>query len=115
MGKSITRRGVIVGAVASVAAVSIVPDARAAGPTVHEVKIKRFKFDPKQVEVKVGDTIRWINEDLAPHTATADERGWDTDKLEKDDSAEIVVSAEMETSYFCLYHRHMKGTITILS
>ena len=53
-------------------------------------------------------------EDLAPHTATAMEFGWDTNELTKDQSAEITVTNEMETDYFCVFHPHMKGSIEIV-
>ena len=107
-----SRRNVMVGAAASVAALTATP-LRAQDPTVHEVQIQAFKFDPHTVQVRVGDTIRWTNHDLAPHTATAAEFGWDTEEISKDDSGEILVTTDMETSYFCAFHPHMKGTIEI--
>jgi plastocyanin len=84
------------------------------GGTVHQIKIKSFKFDPEIIQVKVGDVIRWTNTDVAPHTATADKLGWDTQGIVKDESGEITVTADMETSYFCVYHPHMKGEIEIV-
>ncbi len=41
--------------------------------------------------------MRWTNFDIAPHTA----------------SAEITVTDDMETTYFCVFHPHMKRTIEI--
>lgn len=108
-----TRRSVILGAVA-VAAVPIPQILLAEPPVVHEIEIRSFQFDPKNVEVRIGDTIRWINKDLAPHTATADEFGWDTETLERNETASIEVTEGMETSYFCVFHPHMKGRIVII-
>ena len=51
--------------------------------------------------------------DLAPHTATADEFGWDTEELGRGQSAEVVVTEDMETSYFCVFHPQMKGSLEI--
>lgn len=35
-------------------------------------------FDPSQVTVRVGDTVRWVNTDqVVPHTATEDHGLWD--------------------------------------
>ena len=51
---------------------------------------------------------------VVPHTATANEFGWDTGALAQGESAEIVVKQEMETSYFCVFHPHMKGTIELV-
>jgi plastocyanin len=79
MAALVTRRKAIVGVVASATAVTLAAKMLSAGqPTIHDVKIGRFKFVPDVVQVKLGDVIRWTNEDLAPHTATADELGWYT-------------------------------------
>ncbi|GLO69095.1 amicyanin [Phaeobacter inhibens] len=116
MEKNLSRRNVMVGAVASAAAFTLSSaNVQAAEPVVHDVRIKRFKFSPRQLEVSVGDTIRWTNEDLAPHTATANEFGWDTKEIIKGASAEIEVSEGMETEYFCVFHPNMKATIVIKS
>jgi plastocyanin len=103
------RRAVIGGAAACVALPAL------AGGVVHSIAIKRFKFDPSHVVVQVGDTIEWTNDDLAPHTASADEFGWDTGEIAKGSSVKIIITTGMETSYFCAFHPHMKGTIEIQS
>ena len=82
--------------------------------TVHVVMITGFVFEPQHLEARVGDTIRWINQDLAPHTATADELGWDTKALRQGESGEVLVTKGMEQSYFCAFHPHMMGTFEIL-
>ncbi len=109
-----TRRRVLMGAAAT-AALPFSPALMAATPKIREVAIKSFKFDPEILQVRVGDTIRWTNKDLAPHTATADEFGWDTGSLERDEAAEVEVTADMETSYFCVFHPHMKGSLEIIT
>ena len=113
MGDLLSRRKVIVGAAASAAVLTTTP-LRSAEPVVHEVAIKSFKFKPAQLQVQIGDTIRWTNNDVAPHTATADEFGWDTEEIAKGEFSEIAVTEDMETSYFCAFHRHMKGSFEIL-
>lgn len=111
----ITRRAVITGAaVTTVASLTVVRISAADRPTVHNIDIKRFKFEPSHIQVKVGDTVRWTNKDLAPHTATANEYGWDTEELTKGKTAGIIIAAGMETNYFCAFHPHMKGSFEIL-
>ncbi len=112
MTRFITRRGVMGGA-AAYAAVLPSGSVSSETPSPHEVEIRSFKFHPEVVEVQIGDIIRWTNMDLAPHTATADGLGWDTETLEQYQSAEVEVTAGMETSYFCAFHPHMKGKIAI--
>ena len=115
MPRLITRRQVTKGVVATAAALIAAHGQRAqALPMVHEVKIKSFVFEPANIQVRVGDTVRWTNLDLAPHTATADEFGWDTQTIEQNETAEIIVEKGMETSYFCAFHPHMKAKIVIL-
>jgi len=113
MGNAISRRDVMGGAAATAAVLTTTP-LRAAKAVVHEVVIKAFTFEPMVVQVHVGDTIRWTNRDLAPHTATADEFGRDTGEIVQGNKGEITISENMETSYFCVFHPHMKGTIQIL-
>lgn len=114
MAKTHSRRTVMVGAVASAAALTLTRSAaQAVSPVIHEVTIKAFAFVPDHLNVSVGDTIRWTNEDLAPHTATAEAFGWDTQEIVTGARADIVVTEEMEIGYFCAFHPHMKGTLTI--
>ena len=108
-----SRRTVMVGAAASAVVLTTAP-LRADAPKVHDIAIKAFTFDPAQVQVRVGDRIRWTNMDLAPHTATADDFSWDTEALAKGAFAEVVVTDRMETSYFCAFHPHMTGEIEVV-
>lgn len=84
-----------------------------AQPRMHRVEISGFKFTPDRLDVSVGDTVTWINRDIAPHTATAAEGGWDTGELVKGAQASIIVSANMDTSYFCAFHPMMKAQLSI--
>ncbi|MEP1443402.1 MAG: cupredoxin family copper-binding protein [Hyphomicrobiales bacterium] len=114
MGLKLKRRQVLVGAAAYAGALAIFQKpSLAEAPQVHEVRIKAFQFEPMHISVKQGDTIKWTNEDLAPHTATANEGGWDTGEIVKGDSRSIVATKGMEVDYFCAFHPHMKGTIEV--
>jgi plastocyanin len=48
-----------------------------------------------------------------PAHGTANNFGWDTEELAEGDNAEITVVEGMDTAYFCAFHPHMKGAITI--
>lgn len=98
---------------AAASAVVLASKAGAASTKTHEVAIREFKFDPAHLQVRVGDRIKWTNYDLAPHTATADEFGWDTEELTKGQAGEITVTDETESSYFCVFHPHMKGSFEV--
>ncbi|CUK04414.1 Plastocyanin precursor [Ruegeria denitrificans] len=113
MRKGLSRRAVLGGALASATSLRLRAHADEA-PVVHEVTIKRFTYEPKHIQARVGDIIRWTNLDIAPHTASADDLSWDTGELKKGESAEMVINDRMELTYFCVFHPHMKGKIEIV-
>ena len=81
--------------------------------TVHTVQIRNLEFFPPELAVSPGDTVRWVNLDFVPHTATADDSSWDTGKLDKDESAEVVFDAATTLSYYCVFHPMMKATLVL--
>ena len=80
-------------------------------PAEHTVEITGFKFIPESLTVKAGDSITWINRDIAPHTATANDESFDTGELKQNESAKISVTADQTIGYFCRYHPAMKAEI----
>lgn len=84
-----------------------------ASPRRYVVEIQNFKFRPATLSIRPGDTVTWINRDIAPHTATKESNAWDTGNLIKDQSNEIAFSSPGTTSYFCRYHPNMRGGITV--
>lgn len=82
-------------------------------PKTHTVRIARFVFAPRRLNVSAGDTIRWINRDIVPHTATADDESWDTGEMKPGQTGEIRVRADMTLTYFCRFHPAMKASLRI--
>ena len=78
-----------------------------------KVRISRFAFVPEMVEINAGDTVVWINEDIAPHTATAQDDGWDTATIETGETAWLVFETPGSFDYVCAFHPHMTGTVTV--
>lgn len=83
-------------------------------PTTHQVSIRAFEYVPPRADVKVGDTLVWLNEDIVPHTATAVDRGWDTGSIAAGDSARQVVEAAGAHEYICAFHPQMRGTLAVV-
>jgi plastocyanin len=79
----------------------------------HTVEITGFKFVPATLSVRPGDKIRWINRDIAPHTATAVDESWDTGTLEKGASVVTVVGGAIAEKYFCRFHPHMTAELKL--
>lgn len=79
-------------------------------PVTHTVEIQQFKFDPATLDIKVGDSIKWINRDLVPHTATASDESWDTGLIKTNESKTITFEKNTVDSYYCFYHPVMKAS-----
>ena len=79
---------------------------------IHKVEIKDFKLP--DLTINVGDTIEWANLDTAPHTATAVNKAFDTDRLEEGDVHSITFDKPGTYSYYCTIHPYMKGTVTVI-
>jgi len=81
----------------------------------HLVVINKFRFSPERVDIRMGDTITWLNKDIAPHTATATDRSWDTGEIKRGDRKSLLVTANMEQTYFCRFHPKMVAEISIVA
>jgi plastocyanin len=77
------------------------------------VTIKDFKYAPPSISVSVGDTITWTNQDVAPHTATANDGSFDTGSLSKGKSGSHTFTKAGSFPYICSIHPSMKGTVTV--
>ena len=85
------------------------PDA----PRTHVVEIRGFAFIPVRTTIKLGDTIQWKNDDLAPHTATADGGAWSTEILNNEDIGQYVPMAAGIFAYHCKFHPAMTAVIDV--
>jgi plastocyanin len=67
-----------------------------------------------EVEATAGDTVGWVNEDMFPHTSTADgAAGWDTRPIPSGDTTFVVVRRAGTFNYICEIHPTMHGTIIV--
>ncbi|MEO1248299.1 MAG: cupredoxin family copper-binding protein [Pseudomonadota bacterium] len=82
-------------------------------PRTHRVDIRAFAFEPDELTIAVGDTVEWINHDLASHTATEMDGAWDTGELAKGDVQSVRFDRPAQLDYFCAFHPHMRGRVTI--
>lgn len=75
--------------------------------------IQDFTFSPDPLVVAKGTRVTVTNEDEAAHTATADDKSFDTGNLAKGQTAEITLSEPGEVPYFCSIHDYMRGVIRV--
>ena len=83
-----------------------------AGPET-KVKISSFAFNPSKLQIKVGTTVTWTNEDGASHTVSADDGSFSSDTLQQGDSNAFTFNEAGSYSYHCDFHSGMKATITV--
>jgi plastocyanin len=86
---------------------------KAAHPKTHIVRIQGMKFIPANLEVAVGDSVVWKNEDIVPHTATSDRKGFDSGEIGAGMSWKYVARKKGSYPYTCAYHPNMKGELTV--
>jgi plastocyanin len=78
------------------------------------VDIRDFAYSPNPVEIAVGDTVTWTNQDEVPHTATGEDRDvLQSGTISPGASFSQVFSAPGEFGYFCEFHPNMAGTIVV--
>jgi plastocyanin len=77
-----------------------------------EVHIDNFTFEPAQLTVKVGATVKWMNRDDIPHTVVCAGK-FRSKTMDTDGTFEFTFTAAGEYKYFCSLHPHMTGTVKV--
>ena len=82
---------------------------------VTQVQIKDFKFEAPNDEVKVGDSIKFTNQDTAKHTATSQPQGtFDSGDITKSQTKPVKFTKAGTFTYYCVYHAFMKGKVKVV-
>jgi len=91
-----------------------VPADEGTGVGVTDVTIGDFAFSPAAIEVKVGDTVTWTNNDSLPHTVTGD-GGLASSELATGQTYSKTFDTAGEYAYACTIHPAMTGTVVVLA
>ena len=78
----------------------------------HVILMKDVAFDPKIRRARIGDTVRWDNQDIVAHTASARDRSFEVDLLPGRSGAATLKVAGI-FAYICRYHPNMTGEIIV--
>jgi plastocyanin len=91
------------------------PSAAGAGPAVKSatIDIKSFKFQPAVIAVKKGGRITWTNSDSTAHTATADDRSFDSQTIDPGKSRSVAFTTAGAFAYHCDFHPFMKAMVVV--
>jgi len=76
------------------------------------VGVADFKFTSADVQVPVGGSVKWTNNDSQPHTATS-AGVFDAGTIEPGKSVTVAFPAAGSFTYICSFHPFMTGTVTV--
>ncbi len=77
------------------------------------VDIRDHAFNPAQLNVAPGTTVTFVNNDIEPHTATADNGLFDTGVLQPGYSFDVFLEGSGTVTYHCELHPDMQGSIVV--
>ncbi len=100
-------------AVVSLALAGTAASTGAAVPKTYAITMQITGFDPAELTVKPGDRITWTNKDLFPHTATADDKAFDSKSIAPAATWTYIAGKPGTHTYICIFHPTMKGTVTV--
>jgi plastocyanin len=70
-------------------------------------------FSPNPVEVKVGETVTWINDDSGRHTVTSKNGVFNSELMGRGQSFSYTFDKAGEYPYSCEPHPNMVGTVVV--
>lgn len=77
------------------------------------VSMSNYAFFPDTITIKAGESVTWADQDNPSHSATADDKSFDTGVLNQGDSKSITFSKPGTYTYHCSLHPSMKGTVIV--
>jgi plastocyanin len=78
-----------------------------------QVDIVDFRFEPADVTVAVGTTVRWENKDDAVHSVADRALDVESEDLAQRDTFERTYDEPGQFPYVCGIHDYMEGTVTV--
>jgi plastocyanin len=89
------------------------PPSAAANGRATSVHIKDLGFHPTQIEVPVGTTVEWVNDDPLQHTATAIDGDFRSPLIEPGTSWRYTFTKAGTYAFYCTPHPFMKGVVVV--
>lgn len=85
----------------------------------NQVVIRGYQYLPGNINVPIGTTVTWINQDSVPHTVTSPLPGQVTTTgafdgvLQPGQSYSFTFNLPGRIDYYCRYHPYMRGSVTV--
>ncbi len=80
---------------------------------IHDVSIVDFSFQPSNLAIAAGDTVRWTNHGGFLHSSTSNSGIWDSGILENGDSYMRGFPTSGPYSYHCSVHPSMTALVSV--
>lgn len=94
------------------ALLAIAGSAAAQAPHDHVVTMTNMSYGKIPADLKVGDTITWVNRDTVPHTITARDKSFDI-RVNPGQTVHQALQKDGSIAIYCLLHPMMRGTLKI--
>jgi plastocyanin len=78
----------------------------------YAVNIADMAFGAPPANLRVGDTIEWVNADIFEHSATAKDGSFDV-TLRPKARVRIVLKRAGKVAFYCRYHPGMVGVLVV--
>jgi plastocyanin len=84
-------------------------------PRVHEVRMLGSTYAPARIDARVGDTLRFVNDDDDPHTVFVPTRGFAANlgNQPPNQIRDYALSAPGRIEVECMPHPQMKLLVTV--
>lgn len=82
-------------------------------PQQTEVVIEGFAFNPAEINVPVGSTVTWSNQDSVTHTVTARDKTFDSGNLPAGGTFNYTFGEKGTFEYSCTLHPNMDGKVVV--
>lgn len=106
--------GVVIGVGTGAVARASVAHPRDAGtPVRHEVQMRAVSFAPREISIRLGDTVLFKNSDIVRHNAVRRDV-FDTGRLQAGQSYAWVPADTGTFRYQCTIHSRMRGEVRVV-
>jgi plastocyanin len=79
----------------------------------NEIVIQNFAFVPSTLTIKAGEKVTWVNRDDEPHTATANDKSFNSKTLENGERFSTEFRKPGTYQYYCALHPKMTAQIIV--
>lgn len=82
---------------------------------ITHLTIQNFAYQPANMQVRVGTTVTWMNQDNVPHSVTFKNGMKDSGLLTQGQSFSYTFNTPGAYQYYCSVHPYMGATVTVVA